>query len=259
MKAQSGRGRRAKSRRTGRAQGPLPRLRPIASTGPRGVPRCIDKRRLLKRAFGYLAKYPKRRTHFGLTISITLLQLVPTYLTKIMVDDVLIPGNLNAFWRVIAAIVVTHGLFRLLSAFHIYSIHWLGNRLVVDLRTEVYAKLQQLTMTFYDKRQTGWIMSRVTNDTSFLQHFMVHGLQQIIVHVLMIAGIIVVLFSMNWKLAFMTLLPLPFVVLGTSWFSKRMHKVYHRIWRRVSNMHAILATRSPASGSSRLLPGKRTK
>ncbi len=101
----------------------------------------------------------------------------------------------------IAAIVATHGMLSLLNAFQIYSIHWLGNRVVVDLRTDVYAKLQELTMTFYDKRQTGWIMSRVTNDTSFLQHFMVHGLQQIIVHLLMITGITIVLFSMNWKLA----------------------------------------------------------
>jgi len=88
-------------------------------------------------------------------------------------------------------------------------------------------------------------MSRVTNDTSFLQHFMVQGLQQIIVHILMIAGIAVVLFLMNWQLALMTLIPLPLVAFGTIWFSRRMHGVYHRIWRRVSNMHAMLGDTIP--------------
>jgi len=214
--------------------------------GQEVCPRCIDKRKILRRSFSYLAKYPASTAiNIALTVAITALQLVPTYLTKTMVDDVLIPGNLSALWWVIAAIVITHALLSLLSAFHIYAINWLGNKIVVDLRTQVYAKLQELTLTFYDKRQTGWIMSRVTNDTSFLQHFMVQGLQQIVVHILMIVGIIVVLFSMNWKLALMTLLPLPFVAFGTSWFSKRMHKVYHRIWRRVSNMHAMLGDTIP--------------
>lgn len=209
-------------------------------------PACIDKKRLFRRAFRYLARYPVATTiAFGLSLLTTLLQLVPTYLTKTMLDDVLIPGRLDLLWWVIAAIVVTHALLAAMGGVQTYAIYWLGNKIVVDLRTEVYAKLQQLTMTFYDKRQTGWIMSRVTNDTSFLQHFMVNGLQQIIVQILMVVGIIVVLFSMNWRLALITLLPLPFVTAGTTWFSKRMHKVYHRIWRRVSNMHAMLGDTIP--------------
>ena len=208
--------------------------------------RCIDKRRLARRAFRYLGRYPALTAwSFGVTLAITLLQLVPTYLTKIMVDDVLIPGRIQGLWWLIGAILAVHALLALLNAFNIYTVHLLGNKVIVDLRTEVYAKLQQLTLTFYDKRQTGWIMSRVTNDTSFLQHFMVQGLQQIAVHVLMIAGIVVILFSMNWQLALVTLLPLPLVAWGTSRFSKRMHKVYHRIWRRVSNMHAMLGDTIP--------------
>lgn len=207
---------------------------------------CIDKRRLARRSLRYLARYPGATAwSFGLTLAITLLQLVPTYLTKIMIDDVLIPRRIEGLWWIIGGILLIHALLSVLSGLHSYAINWLGNKVVVDLRTEVYAKLQQLTLTFYDKRQTGWIMSRVTNDTSFLQHFMVHGLQQIIVHFLMVAGIAAILFAMNWRLALVTLLPLPLVAWGTSRFSKKMHKVYHRIWRRISNMHAMLGDTIP--------------
>src|SRR5690606_27401680 len=164
--------------------------------------RCIDKRRLAVRAFRYLARYPALTAwSFGLTLAITFLQLVPTYLTKIMVDDVLIPGRLSGLWWLIAAILALHALLSVLGGLQIYAIHLLGNKVIVDLRTEVYAKLQQLTLTFYDKRQTGWIMSRVTGDTSFLQHFMVQGVQQIAVHILIVVGIVIILFLMNWRLA----------------------------------------------------------
>ncbi len=207
---------------------------------------CVDKRRLAVRAFRYLGRYPAATAwSFGLTLAITLLQLVPTYLTKIMIDDVLIPRHLGGLWWLIGLILLVHALLSTLGGFHTYAIHWLGNKVIVDLRTEVYAKLQQLTLTFYDKRQTGWIMSRVTNDTSFLQHFMVQGLQQIVVHLLMVVGIAGILFLMNWQLALITLLPLPLVAWGTSRFSKKMHKVYHRIWRRISNMHAMLGDTIP--------------
>lgn len=207
---------------------------------------CIDKRGLLKRTFTYLRRYPvAAAATFVLSLTTTMLQLIPTYLTKIMLDDVLIPGRLDLLWWVIGAIVSTHAFLSILNGVQIYAIHWLGNKIIVDLRTEVYAKLQQLTMAFYDKRQTGWIMSRVTNDTSFLQNFMVNGVQQIIVHLLMIIGITVVLFVLNWRLALITLLPLPIVTVGTMWFSRKMHKVYHRIWRRVSNMHAMLGDTIP--------------
>ena len=209
-------------------------------------PACVDKRRLAVRSFRYLAKYPGATAlSFGVTLAITGIQLIPTYLTKVMVDDVLVPRNISMLWWVIGAILAVHGLLAVLNGIHIYSLHWLGNRVIVDLRTEIYAKLQQLELSFYDKRQTGWIMSRVTNDTSFLQHFMVQGVQQIVVHILMVAGIAVVLFLMNWRLALMTLIPLPLVAFGTVWFSRRMHGVYHRIWRRVSNMHAMLGDTIP--------------
>jgi len=209
-------------------------------------PSCVDKRKLAARSFRYLRKYPAATAlSFGVTLAITGLQLVPTYLTKVMIDDVLNPGNLDALWIVIAAILAVHAVLAILQGLHIYSLHWLGNRVIVDLRTEIYSKLQQLTLSFFDKRQTGWIMSRVTNDTSFLQHFMVQGMHQIVMHILMIAGIAVVVFVMNWRLALMTLVPLPLVAFGTIWFSRRMHGVYHRIWRRVSNMHATLGDTIP--------------
>lgn len=208
--------------------------------------RCVDKRTLIQRAFAYLMRY--RLLFFGsltVTMSVTAIRILPPYLTKILVDDVINANNRGALVGIILAILGVYAASAVLGWAQIYLSHWLGNLVVVDLRTDVYRHVQRLSLRFYDKRQTGWIMSRVTNDTSFLQHFMVHQVQEIAVHILTLIAIAVVLFTMNWRLAVIALLPTPFVLLGTTRFAKRMHKVYHRIWRRVSDMHSVLGDTIP--------------
>lgn len=207
---------------------------------------CMNKGRLMARSFEYIWRYRGLFvSSFLLTITLTFLGLIPQYLTKIMLDGVIAERNLPLLKWVIMAIVGVHGLSAALHAVQIFTMQWLGNRVIVDLRTEVYQQLQRLTLAFYDKRQTGWIMSRVTNDTSFLQHFMVSGIQDVAVQVLTLIGVAGILFAMNWKLALLCLLPTPIVAWATARYSKRMHKVYHRIWRRISGMHAMLGDTIP--------------
>lgn len=216
------------------------------NTGTEVCVACMNKRRLMSRAFEYILRYRwPFVASFSLTVSLTFISLIPQYLTKVMIDDVITMRNLPALTWVIAAIIATHGIQTLAQSAQIYVMQWLGNKVIVDLRTEVYQQLQRLTMAFYDKRQTGWIMSRVTNDTSFLQHFMVHGVQDIAVQFITLIAIAVILFAMDWQLALLTLLPTPIVAFGTTRFSRRMHKVYHRIWRRVSSMYAMLGDTIP--------------
>lgn len=208
--------------------------------------KCVDKKSILQRSFSYLVRYKWLFwTSLTVTLTVTLVRLAPQYLTKILIDDVIEVGNREALLSVILAIVGVYLVSAVLGWAQIYLSHWLGNMVVVDLRTDVYRHVQRLSLKFYDKRQTGWIMSRVTNDTSFLQHFMVHQVQEIVVHILTLVFIMILLFVAHWQLALIALLPTPFVLLGTTRFAKRMHKVYHRIWRRVSDMHSVLGDTIP--------------
>lgn len=209
-------------------------------------PRCLNKRQLLGRAFQYIVRYKWLFVlNFLVTAGVTALGLIPPLLTKTLIDDAITPGDLNTLRWVIISLLAIHLLQSASSSLHIYLLHLLGNKVVVDLRTDVYRQVQKLTLKFYDKRQTGWIMSRVTNDTSYLQHFLVNGVQDIAIHTLTLIGIAFLMFGIHWKLALLALLPTPIVVYATGRFSRRMHKVYHRIWRRVSNMHAVLGDTIP--------------
>jgi ATP-binding cassette subfamily B protein len=122
---------------------------------------------------------------------------------------------------------------------------YLGGRVVLDMRVELFDHLQMLSMGFFGRKQTGQIMSRVTNDIMRLQYFVAEGLQQIILNLLTIPVICVMLFGADPKLAALTLIPTPFMALGTLWFGRMIHRVYEKVWRRYSGLSAVLADSIP--------------
>jgi ATP-binding cassette subfamily B protein len=102
-----------------------------------------------------------------------------------------------------------------------------------------------LSLGFFSRKQTGQIMSRVTNDIMRLQYFIADGLQQIIINLLTIPVIFIMLFAANPKLAALTLLPTPFIAAGTYWFGILIHGVYQKVWRRWAGLSAALADSIP--------------
>jgi ATP-binding cassette subfamily B protein len=122
---------------------------------------------------------------------------------------------------------------------------WLGNKVVLSLRTSAYEYLQRLSLTFYNKKETGRLMSRISYDTGNLQEFIVYGIQEFVMNILMIIGMSVILFITNWRLAALTLIPIPIMIVGSIIFGKKIHVVYHKVWRRMAGMSAILADTIP--------------
>ncbi|HET7560341.1 MAG TPA: ABC transporter ATP-binding protein [Limnochordia bacterium] len=224
------------------------------TTGARICFQCMNKRDLLGRSFAYMAKYRFAFImSFVLTLALMAISLLPQILTGTLLDQVIRPTDTgvtfsarsNMLWLLLGALAVSYLVSAGLQVAQLWISQWLGNKVIVDLRTEVFQHLQKLQMTFYDKRQTGWIMSRVTGDTSYLQQFMVGGIQNIASQFLLLFSIAIFMFAVNWKLALVALVPTPFVGYFTTRFSQRMHKMWHRIWRRVSGMQAMLGDTIP--------------
>lgn len=117
---------------------------------------------------------------------------------------------------------------------------WIGDRLTMDIRTKLYQQLQYLPLSYYDKRQTGAVMARVTQDTNALQGFLVDGAQYFLVNILLLIGIGSVLFAFNWKLALLVLIPAPLVIAMTLFFWRRILRILHRYWHSWSRLGAAL-------------------
>lgn len=241
-------------------------------------PNCIRNAETFSRLFDYVKRYRGVATlGFVLTLTITGIGLVPPWLNQILIDEVLFPvsaaylevdaaeaaadqgavqsgterahllateagGKLG--WLVLALLgmyTVRHAL----GSGRQYTLGWLGQRIVYDLQIEVFAHLQLLSLNYYNRVSTGRIMTRVTSDTDRMRTFITVGFQDMAISILTLVGIGGMLFYLNWQLALLALIPTPFMVGGTLLYRKRVHWVFHRIWRRVSIVNSQLADTIP--------------
>jgi len=207
---------------------------------------CIDRRQTLARLFSFLMPYKWHAlVGLALTFALTGTQVVRPLFSKMFIDNVIGQGNTSLFGMIVLAMILIYLSSAAITAARTYVMQWLGNKVLFDLRVRIYNHLQMLPLNYYNQRQTGQIMSRVTTDLSRLQFFISEGFQEILVNLvtmLLIAGVLLVL---DWRLFLLALAPVP-IIAGTTWlFGHKMHLLYHRIWRRAAGLQAVLADTIP--------------
>ncbi|MCX7014908.1 MAG: ABC transporter ATP-binding protein [Candidatus Sumerlaeota bacterium] len=207
---------------------------------------CLDKSLVTARLLRYL--YPYRWiavVGLALTLALTAMQLAPPYLTKILVDDVFTGGDISMLKLVIVALIATHIGRAVVTMFRTYIMSWLSSRVLMDLRVRVFDHLQMLPLTYYNQRQTGEIMSRVTSDLQRLQYFIAEGFQDVLVNITTIFLIAAILLWLDWRLALLAFAPVPTIAISTAIFGRKIHLLYHRTWRRTAKISAILTDTIP--------------
>jgi ABC-type multidrug transport system fused ATPase/permease subunit len=122
----------------------------------------------------------------------------------------------------------------------LYVRHALGERVIYNLRLRLYDHLQRLSLSFFESRQTGELMSRLTNDVRSLENLVTHNTEFLIVDTLRIVGVIVLLLVLDWRLALWTLLPVPILAVGLRWFNQRIRPIYRRIRKHLGSINAAL-------------------
>jgi ATP-binding cassette, subfamily B, bacterial len=170
----------------------------------------------------------------------TALELVPPWLVKIVIDDVIQARRPGLLSWVIVGFLLAYGLKNVFASLRIRFNNTLEQRVVHDLRAQVFASLQRLSVSYFESRSTGEIMSRVNSDTEHVERIFVDGLEGLLTASLTLVGITVMLFMLNWKLAALSLLPIPILVLSASAFTKQVHRYYHAIRRNAAELNAYL-------------------
>ena len=214
--------------------------------------------RLMKRLLGYLAAYRKVTVlAFISIIGASFLQVIPPYLLKVEVDRYLDPGRgvpvvafldpwLSADPRVgIFQIVLLIFLPVLLLAFALefvqtYTMQFVGQKIMFDLRREVFAHLQRLPLSFFDKNQAGRLVTRVTADVDVLNDLFASGVVAIFGDFFTLFGIIIVMLTINWRIALMTFAVLPLIVMTTMAFRRVVRESYRRIRAALARINAYL-------------------
>ena len=207
---------------------------------------CQSKNKIVQKLGKYVVPH-KNLLIVCLLLSIitTAVALVPPYMTKLLVDDVLPNGSKDGLLACVLVLLGTYLIQYGIGAVRSYLLKISGDRIVADLRNDVYKKAQQLPMRFYDRTSTGSVINRISGDTSTIQAFVLRITQEVVVQFFLLIGIIVIMFAMNWYLTLLSLVPVPFVVMGSRTFGKKIRPFYRRIWRRWSAVTNILTDNIP--------------
>ena len=215
--------------------------------GTKVCPACLNKAKVLKRLFGLTRPY--WRELFIVTLlmlAATAISLTLPYLNKPFFDNFFNENNLPQDARVallIKIVLAYLGIWVFSWAVAIYQGRLaarLGSRLTLDIRVQLYQTLQRLSLSYFDKRQVGAIMARVTQDTSALNNFMNQSLHYFVVSTLQIVGAVCLCVALDWKLTLWVLAPSPIIAVLSGVFFRRLMKQHHRYWHTWSRVGAVL-------------------
>ena len=136
------------------------------------------------------------------------------------------------------AVYVAKGITQFLRS---YMAHIAGWGVVADARKHIYKHVQRLSLRFYEDKQTGQLMSRVVNDTDKFELLIAHAVPDIAANVLTLVGVTGVLLYFNWKLALLSMVPIPLIVYGLYAFAKVVRPAFLRERKTLGALNAILA------------------
>jgi subfamily B ATP-binding cassette protein MsbA len=196
---------------------------------------------VLKRLLGYLTPYWKQLIFTAsLLILLTVFGLLPPLFQKQIIDEVIGTRDLSRLGVLIAGLVGVHALIQAANSGDLYVRHALGQRFILDLRVRLYAYLQRLSLSFFERTSTGELMSRVTNDVNALEQFVTHGTSFMAIDLMRLIGTAIILFFLEWRLALLVLIPVPILAIGMRWFNTRIRPVYRQVRARLGDINARL-------------------
>ena len=196
---------------------------------------------ILKRLFLLLAPYWKT-----IIISAVLLvgraglELVPPLFQRSIVDEVITARDLSYLSILIIGLIGTYSLHQVVQIGDNYVRHTLGEKFILDLRIRLYAYLQKMSLSFFERTSTGELMSRVTNDLSALENFVTHGSALTAVDLIRLAGGSIILFVLDYRLAALVVIPVPILALALRHYNTKIRPVYRGVRARLGNINAKL-------------------
>jgi len=203
--------------------------------------KAYDKR-IVRRLMGYISPYRKRvAVGVLLLLSTALVDLSGPYITKIAIDRYVLSGDSSGLLGMCAlymAILVVGFALRYLQT---YVTGVLGQNVMFDLRTRMFAHVQRLSLSFYDRNPVGRLVTRLTNDVDALNELLTAGLVALIGDLFTVVGISILLFWLNWRLALLTFLVLPLLILVMNRMQSRMRDAYRAVRTRLARINGFIA------------------
>lgn len=188
-----------------------------------------------RRLFGYMKPYARKMLPpvILMTILGTITKLTVPFLTSLAIDKAIAPEDgstsLTLLYILSALVVVLYIIQWASGVYRIKYTNVIGQRVIYDLRSDLFRHIQKLSFNFYDKRPAGSVLVRVTNDVNSLQDLFTNGVVNLMIDCVQLAGIVVILLLINWKLGLAVMITVPVMFL----ISTRLRRKIRIAWQEV--------------------------
>lgn len=197
--------------------------------------------KIARRLMRYLRPY-WRLAAAAITLTVLTNVLISTqpYFTKMAVDDFIKPRRVDGIWLFAFAFFAVF-LFRFIFSYtQEVLLNQVGQRVMFDLRTELFTKLQRQEIAYYDQYPVGRTMTRLTGDVDSLNELFTSGVIDVLGDLVIIFAIIGIMFWLNWKLALVSLITVPLLFTATNWFRKHARVGFDKVRTRNAKLNAFL-------------------
>ncbi len=170
----------------------------------------------------------------------TAFQLTGPILIGKAIDDYIMPGNRAGLLRIAAltlGVFVGGGLIAVIQGLIMVTV---GQRFVAQLRARLFNHIQTLSMAYHDRHKVGDLMSRVANDTDAINQAISNGLIEFTTNILLLFGILVAMFLLNWQLAIGTLIIIPVMLYITTQVTRRSRKAFRHVQRNLGTLNSVM-------------------
>ena len=202
-----------------------------------------------RRLIGYLAPYRRKVViALALTVGLNLARQVGPLLTKWAIDDYVKPASEGAmkldqaFHGItilslvyILSLVITLGV----GYFQDVLLNTIGQRVMYDLREQIFGKLQSVEIAFYDTNPVGRLITRLTTDVDALNELFTSGLVEVLGDIVLIAGALGMMFYFNWRLALVSLTVVPLLIAATAWFRRGAREGFRQVRTKIARLNAF--------------------
>jgi len=167
-------------------------------------------------------------------------ELAQPWLTQQAIDRFIASGDVAGLTRIAGWFLILLLVGFAAESVQTYVLQVVGQRVMHRLRMEVYGRLQILDVQYYDRHPVGRLMTRVTTDVDALNELFTSGVVAVVGDVLVLVGIIVAMFAMDWRLTVVAFAVLPFIAWTAQWFRTNVRQSYRRIRGLVARLNAFL-------------------
>ncbi len=200
-----------------------------------------DMKKVFARMMGYLKPHIVEIIPVLISLAICVgINLVSPLFMEYAIDVHVANKNVKGLLTVAGIIVILGLIYAGFVRLRIYLMNRIANKVLLDIRQELYEHVQTLSFTFFDNRPTGKILSRIIGDVNSLKDVMANTITNLIPNFVTVFGVVFIMMAKDWRLALGTLCSLPVMVISIWWIREKTHTSWQDVRKKSSNLHAYV-------------------